>query len=201
MKKKGRSGKDQLEWASTFFNPSWISRHGALGFKTKIVDVLDPAGFIKLVQSVNCHIIQLHRQNHVKAVISKVNARRLHDRSGNWNLYDESDRMPPLQVKGEELDKLLFERALAERQLDEFVDRIGQPTLKIAYEDLLLDRDGTLANVFSFLRIPVRPVRAKTLKNTSDDLREVLLNFDELRDRHRDTEYGPMFDENLLVGG
>lgn len=199
MKKKGSSGKDQLQWASCFFTPSWIGRYGALGFKTKIVDVLDPVGFAHLLRDVNGRIIQLHRRNHVKAVVSKINARRLHDRSGKWNLYDESDRMPPLRVAADDLDHLLFERSVAERRLNEYVATINLPTLKIAYEDLLRDRDGTLAGVFSFLRIPNRLVESHTLKHTSDNLREVLLNFDELWERHRDTEYGPMFDEHSHV--
>lgn len=201
MKKKGNSGADQMAWARSFLTPSWIGRYGALGFKTKLVDVMDPLGFAELLQEVGGHVIQLYRQNHVKAVISKINARRLHERSGNWNLYDASNRMPPLRVPAEELDHLLFERSVAERQSNAYVERVNRPTLKIAYEELLLNRDETLNRVFSFLRVPSRPVKAQTLKHTSDDLRDVLLNFDELRERHRDTDYGPMFDEHSYVTG
>jgi hypothetical protein len=37
----------------------------------------------------------------------------------------------------------------------------------------------------------------KTLKHTSDDLRQVVVNLDELRARYAGTRYAPMFDEGI----
>jgi hypothetical protein len=41
------------------------------------------------------------------------------------------------------------------------------------------------------------PLEARTLKHTNDDLRQVILNFDELRSGYAGTPYEHMFDEAL----
>jgi len=77
LKQKGANGAQQLEWAYQLFSPPLIGRIGAIGFKTKLVDILDEDGFTKLLYEKNCHIIQMTRRNLVKAVVSRINARRL----------------------------------------------------------------------------------------------------------------------------
>ena len=51
--------------------------------------------------------------------------------------------------------------------------------------------------MFAFLDVPERAVQSKTLKHTSDDLRQVITNFDDLRARYTGTRYASMFDEVL----
>jgi LPS sulfotransferase NodH len=197
MKQKGEGAQEQLDWARSFLTPPLIGKTAALGFKTKLVDVLDHAGFARLLQERWVHILQMQRRNHVKAVVSRINARRLHDASGNWNLYKEEDRMPPMAIDRAEFDAFLKERELAEQELEAYVSQLRLPTLKIVYEDLLRERDATMQRVFSFLRVQPLQVEGKTLKHTSDDLREVILNFDELRAQYVGTVYESMFDEVL----
>jgi hypothetical protein len=85
-----------------------------LGFKTKLVDVLDLPGFTELLHRKKVRVIQMQRRNRVKAVISRINAARLHEASGKWNLYDESDRLPPLEVDIAQFDQYLKERIAAD---------------------------------------------------------------------------------------
>jgi LPS sulfotransferase NodH len=197
LRQQGQNAQQQLEWARGFFTPPLFSRHAAVGFKTKLVDVLDPAGFAGLLQEKRCRVIQMQRRNRVKAVISRINAKRLHDRSGNWNLYQESDRQPPAAVDLAEFAEFLREREEADAELETYAGRLALPTLKLVYEDLLTDRASSIRRVFEFLRVRWLPVEGKTLKNTSDDLREAVLNFDELRTAYAGTAYEPMFDEVL----
>lgn len=198
LKQQGASAAEQLGWARSFLQPPLVGRAAAIGFKTKLVDVLDQAGFARLLQEKRCRIIQMQRRNHVKAVVSRINARRLHEASGNWNLYKESDRMPPSAMDLGEFDQYLQERAQADQELNAYVQRLGLPTLKLVYEDLLRDREATLRSVFSFLRVRYIALTAKTLKNTSDDLRDAILNFDELKNHYQGTAYAAMFDEQTL---
>jgi hypothetical protein len=44
------------------------------------------------------------------------------------------------------------------------------------------------------------PLESRTLKHTNDDLRQVILNFDELRSDYVGTPYECMFDEVLAPG-
>jgi LPS sulfotransferase NodH len=182
-----------------FLTPPIIGKKAALGFKTKLVDVLDMEGFTHLLQKKHCHIIQMRRRNMVKAVVSRINARRLYEASGNWNLYKESDRMPPLAIDFQEFDQYLLERRQADQALDAYVGGLDLPKIKVDYEDLLVNRDVIMQKLFAFIHVRPQQLQGKTIKNTRDNLREVVLNFDDLRARYAGTAYEPMFDEVLVA--
>jgi LPS sulfotransferase NodH len=198
LKQKNASGPEQLAWAKDFFTPPLLGKKKALGFKTKLVDILDVDGFTNLLKQKNIKIIQMRRRNRVKAVVSRINARRLYEASGNWNLYKDADRMPAMEIDPDQFAEYLAEREAADDELQAYVDQLNLPTLKIVYEELLVDKQGVLDKIFAFLNIPSKPVQEKTLKNTSDDLRDAVLNFDQLRSQYAGTIYESMFDEVLV---
>ena len=80
-----------------------------------------------------------------------------------------------------------------------YATSLDLPLLRIDYRDLMIDPPATLARVFEHIGVEPRPVAGSTLKNTSDDLRESVSNFDELRAPYVGTEYEAMFDEVLSV--
>jgi len=194
MKQQGATADEQLRWAGSFLTPPLIGKKKAVGFKTKLVDVLDPDGFAAIVRKTGCRVIQMRRRNFIKAVVSRINARRLFEASGKWNLYQESDRMPPLQIDLAEFDQFIKEREQADQQLDDYAASLNLPRMIIEYEDLLTAKDQTLSSLFSFLKIEDLPVQSKTLKHTSDDLSEVVLNYAELRQHFAGTVYETMFE-------
>jgi LPS sulfotransferase NodH len=198
LKQKGASAQEQLAWAENFYTPPLLSRKSALGFKTKLVDVLDLAGFTDLLHRKNVRVIQMQRRNRVKAVISRINAARLHEASGKWNLYDESDRLPPLQVDLEQFSQYLNEREATDAELDNYVSSLQLPKHKIIYEELLVDKDRTLNELLDFLQVTRLALQSKTLKNTRDDLREAVSNLDELQAHYAGTIYADMFTEVLV---
>jgi LPS sulfotransferase NodH len=195
LKQQGAGAAEQLEWARSLFTPPIFGRYSAVGFKTKLVDVEDLDGFTRLLQEKQCHIIHMHRRNSVKAVVSKINARRLFEMTGKWNLYSETDRLPALEIDPEEFDLLLEEREQANRVLEHYVNDLDLPTLKVTYEDLQVDQDAELKHILTFLKVKPYPVESKTLKNTKDNLREAVANFDELRARYSGTSFMAQFDE------
>ncbi|MEN4012633.1 MAG: hypothetical protein ROW48_11400 [Bellilinea sp.] len=199
LKQKGANGHEQLSWARDFFTPRWINRYAAMGFKTKLVDVIDQEGFINLLCEKNVRIIQMQRRNQVKAVVSRINAKRLYEVSGKWNLYDEKERMPAFEIDHQIFDQYLQERIQADEELTRFTESFGLPTLKMVYEEILVNRDEILNKVFKFLNVRPYPVEAKTLKNTSDDLRNAVLNFDELKAKYSGTPFEAMFDEVIVA--
>lgn len=198
LKQKDATSKDQIDWANAFFTPPLLGKTKARGFKTKLVDVLDIDGFTELLHAKKVRVIQMRRSNRVKAVISRINARRLYEATGNWNLYDKNDQMPPMQVDPNQFAEYLREREESDQELQAYVDKLNLPVIKIVYEDLLTDKLNTLLKIYAFLNIPARPVQEKTLKNTSDNLRDVVLNFDELRSIYQGTPYFDQFNEVLV---
>ena len=196
IRQRGRSGKDQLHWAERFWNPPWIGRHKAIGFKSKLADILDPAGFRHLLFERKVHVIQLQRENLVKAVVSTINARRLHKASGNWNLLKESDRLPAFRIDVNLFDRMLQERIRWDKELEGYVSSLMLPKVKLNYEELLRDEDTFTQKVFEFIGVETQSsLKGKTLKNTNDDLRNVILNFDELCATYAGTRYQEMFTE------
>lgn len=198
LKQKEASSDEQLAWAREFYSPPLFSKTKARGFKTKLVDVLDLNRFTALLHEKEVRVIQMRRRNRVKAVISRINARRLYEATGNWNLYDKQDQMPPMHVDPAQFAEFLREREEADQELQDYVDHLQLPVIKIVYEDLLTNKINTLAQIYAFLNLPVKPVQEKTLKNTSDNLRDVVLNFDELRAGFQGTPYFEQFSEVLV---
>jgi hypothetical protein len=199
LRQEGRDAAEQLAWAQGFLTPPLIGRYRAVGFKTKLVDVLDPNGFARLLRSLKCKVIRLQRHNSIKAVVSTLNARRQWEVSGNWNLLDESTRLPAFAVDLDEFEALLRERERLDRELEDYAQYLRLPTLSLLYEGLLRDQHDFIRQVFDFLEVQHRPVVGMTLKNTKDNLREAILNFDELRAKYRGSRYEPMFDEVLAL--
>jgi LPS sulfotransferase NodH len=197
LKQKNATSEDQLDWAEKFFTPAIINTVSARGFKTKLIDILDQEKFKDLCIKKNLRIIHMHRRNRVKAVISKINAKRLYDKSGYWNLYEEKDRIPATLFDINQIDELMIEREMLENELDKYVISLNLPTLKVTYEDLLTKKDVSLKTIFDFLKVPMKPVESKTIKHTDDDLQNVILNFEEVKNHYINTPYFDMFSEAI----
>jgi LPS sulfotransferase NodH len=199
MRQEGRGPQEQLRWVDALLTPPLLGRHRAIGFKTKMVDVLDLPGFAQLLKRHRCKIIQLRRRNTIKSVVSTLNARRQWEASGNWNLLSESTRLPPFKVEPVNLDRLVVERERLDSELESYVEALHLPTLRLFYEDLLASPLTFVHQTVDFLGVDRHPVSGTTLKNTDDNLREAILNFDELRSRYLGTRYEAMFDEVLAA--
>lgn len=195
MRKEGKTAADQLEWTRSILTPPLVGQHRAMGFKTKLLDVLDPEGFAAILRERKCRIIQLQRRNTVKAVVSTINARRQWEVSGNWNLLSESTRLPAFAVDPVEFDTLLTQREEWDRQVEDYTAGLQLPTLRLWYEDLLADETAFVDKAVTFLTGESRPLQGGTLKNTGDDLKTAILNFDDLRQRYAGSRYESMFDE------
>jgi LPS sulfotransferase NodH/GT2 family glycosyltransferase len=188
----------QAEWIRSFFETPSKAHIRAVGFKTKLRDVTDPEEFAKLLKALNVSVIHLERRNVVKQTVSLLNAVRLYETTKDWNLYAEADRLPPLEIDLVKFADWLSQVEREALRIGRFVEKLPVPTLHLAYEDLLLDSEGTLTRALEFLGVPLEAVHARVMKNTSDDLRQAVSNFVKLRAQYAGTEYERMFDEVLV---
>ena len=187
------SRERQPAWINSFFGLG--SPHlEAKGFKTKLSDVVCPDRFRSLIVAHNCRVIYLTRRNLIKLTVSGLNAQRSFEQTGRWNRVVGTESLPPFHVPLEHFIGYLNGRIQLEQNLRDFIATLSCPVLTIAYEELLADRNTVFAETFAFLGARPGPVSSRFLKNTDDDLRLVLLNFSELKDHFRGTEYEPMFD-------
>ncbi len=193
--RRKRVGRVQLEWIRAFFEspPSGgVLRHG---FKTKLIDVLPRKDFATLLETSGCTVLHSTRRNLVKMAVSALNATEQHKRTGRYNRTESDPALPALQVSPAEFRAELAERVRREEDLARFVETLPIPVLKVEYEDLLLDLSGQLERICAFLEVPAASLQARDRKNTSDDLRLALANFDEVKAAFRDTRFETMFDE------
>jgi hypothetical protein len=188
----------QLQRARKFLRQSPDGGYHAVGFKTKLSKVKDSEGFARLLGKMGARIILLQQRNVVKHVVSWVNSERIYDATGYWNLWNEESRLPPTTIDVAKFDRRLEQVEQGKRALESYAEDMELPTLWLYYEDLLVDRRATLERVFSFLEIRFEPVQGGSIKNTSDDLREAVSTFDELRSDYIGTPYEQMFDEVLV---
>ena len=189
---KDYSGADQVEAARRYFAEE-AEGLAAVGFKTKLADVLDPDGFRELLREVEALIVVLRRRNLPKQVVSLFNAQRIHERTGDWNLYEcgpESD--DPLEIPTEDFVARLHRFERQDRELLAYVEELMRPTLTLFYEDLVRDATDTIALAFRFLGVDPVESTGLTVKATPDDLRSILSNVDELEAELRGTRWESM---------
>lgn len=195
---KTEGAEKQLQWARKFLSPGLFSRHRAVGFKTKLSDVLNPAAFGELLQEKQALVISLDRRNRIKMAVSSYRGKLLHEKTGRWQLYAAEDRPPPVRIGLEEFQPLLERIERNGQRMESFLQELDLPLLELYYEDLFLDQPATFAKIFAFLGVEEQPVSSNIIKNTSDDLREAILNFDEVKAHYLGTPYEAMFDEVLF---
>jgi LPS sulfotransferase NodH len=195
---KPRGHEAQAEWADKALTAPLIGRFGAVGFKTKLRDIADPTQFSRLLRERNVKIVHMQRRNRVKVAISEINCNVLHARTGSYNVYKEDDRLPPIRIDVAEFKNTLAMREQLDSDLKGFVDDLHLPTLDICYENILLDEPNTLKTTYEFIGVTPRLTKGASYKNTNDDLRNALLNFEELKASVSGTPYEDMFDEVLV---
>jgi len=196
---EGCPASRQAAWVRAFFGADRATTRAA-GFKTKVRDIRNPEPVRVLLEEADIRVIVMHRRNVIKQVVSRLNARRLHERTAAWNLRRENDRpdsfsMTPTDFAFE-LRRVIFDQ----RMLTAFADLLDAPRLELEYADLLRDREAWLASIFDFLDVDHLPIEDQVLKNTDDDLSRALENFDELRAAYAGTVYETMFDETTRSG-
>lgn len=188
----------QIEWTRQRFTDPKLKHLAAIGFKTKLSDVLDRQLFANTLVETSCKIILMERRNVVKQAVSWCNADKLYEKTGSWNLHNENERPPAGTIDPELFDSRLKILETGSTKLRKFVAGLKLPTLTVTYEDLLLHQDATVRHIQDFLGVSPGDLSAKVRKNTCDDLRRVVLNFDELKARYSESKYEQMFDEILI---
>ena len=185
--------QEQIEQMRTFLTASSPANCVARGFKIKLRDVADPIKFGIMLQSLGTHIIYLGRRNRIKQVVSFFNSVRLHESVGDWNLYDGSQRPSAFTIPPTEFRRWLEAVEEGRKSLERFVFGLELPTLLLYYEDLLINTTDSTRLVLNFLGEYGEPSVGRAIKTTSDDLREVCENYDELRAQFVGTPYESMF--------
>jgi LPS sulfotransferase NodH len=196
LRKTGADG--QLKWIEKFFAGEEGPRVSAIGFKTKLDDMLDKDAIADLLRRVDAKVILLSRLNVMKMIVSWFNSERLYEATGEWNQYPPGSRMDPFEVDLEKFDRRLGLVLHGKARLEAYVRSLKLPKLQVCYEDLLTNEQRTLRQICDFLGVEAISLQGRCIKTTSDDLRQVVTNFDEFYAHYKGTHYQVMLDEVIV---
>jgi len=191
---------DQVRKVEHAFTNPPSSMYRALGFKTKFYDIKDTDSFCKRLQQHNAKIIHMRRRNVVKGGISNLRAIALRKKQGQYNIQYKSEQLDSIKIDPKTLSQEIKGRADQERMIRDFISESNLESMDLFYEDLLTNRSKTIKSFSNFVGITTYIFNPDTEKNTSDDLRQAVTNFDELKKHYQSTEYEPLLNEVLQIG-
>jgi hypothetical protein len=196
LRKAGAAG--QLKWIDEFFAAEEEPRASAVGFKTKLDDVVDKESVAELLHRVHAKVILLSRLNVMKMIVSWFNSERLYAATGEWNQYPPGAPLSPFEIDLAKFDRRLGLVLHGRARLEAYVRSLKLPRMQVCYEDLLANEQRTLGQVCEFLGVDAMPLQGRCVKTTSDDLRQVITNYDELYAQYKGTHFQLMLDEVLV---
>ena len=166
----------------------------AIGMKTKLRDVTNRDGLKHFINQFEVKTIFLYRKNTIKSTLSRLNGSRIFKISGKWNRENGTPQLPVFSPTIEEFNDALLDLLAREKEQKQFMSEIQQPILQKYYEELLADERGYFTDILEYLNVTPAPVSSNFVKNTGDDMRDTLLNYDEIQAYYKGSEFEAMFD-------
>ena len=191
------SHQEQIEWMNHFYANLKKQKFACLGFRTKIEHQSDLDQFVDVVNSENIICFSLQRRNLVKKAISRINAVELYKQTKDYNRKSSDFKAQQYEIKP---NKLLKEIEICEEQkriTTEFITRLNNINI-IYYEQILLDEKMFFDSIISKLGLELKELKTTVFKNTGDDLSKSLLNYEEIREKLKDTKYLGDLEEVLV---
>jgi hypothetical protein len=178
------------------FAEKWSGRpFAAVGFKSKLIDVLNLPAVLLRLQNQGFRLIYLCRGNPLKAVISFLNGKRLEAQTGGWNAEKPTDVMGPILVDCEEFDNVLIRRILDQKLHKWFFEQFCGQKIQLSYEDLIEDQNAFTSKLLCFLGQESEQLVGLFYKNTPARLRDAVINYVDLEAKYRHTEYAKFLDD------
>ena len=183
----GERAADPLEFVARAWEQSLGRR--CVGFK--MTRGQEPKVLDTLLADANVRVIVLRRANRIKTFVSELRA----EASRRWEVYDRAEvdpQRPKVHVDARALDAYIAQNEAFYSQVDTALARCGKPVLRVTYERLL--HDDEQRRILAYLGLPGDGVAlsARSVKQNSCDLRELVQNYDALA---RELAGKPLADE------
>ena len=134
-------------------------------------------------------IIHLTREDILKMIVSKEVALK----TKKYVQFDEKENTKTVSISPDKflrkMDKFEKTKSKAEAAFT------NHQTIHISYEDLVLNQEQTLQSVLSFLGAnPLQKLSSAHKKQNPRHVRQIVDNYDELKESLADTKYASLFD-------
>jgi hypothetical protein len=165
----------------------WKRHLGHLVVGLKFTHRREPA-FSYVLDDPEVKKIVLRRDNRVKTWVS----RRRAELTGQWEVYETNDLRPGPRIETDPDD--LFQSVAADeehyRYIGERLAANGQRAFAATYERL----EEQSQDVLAFLGVSAHPLEVRSVKQSADDLRLLVSDYDRLRAALSGTELGADLD-------
>lgn len=187
---------EQIEWMRSYFENEM--HFSAKGYRTKIEHQDNIENFVQCINQMGIKCFILQRRNIVKKAISRINAITLFKRTNDYNLKNKLLHQDQYEIKPR---RLLIEIETCEKQKKEMDDlaKVISDVKVLHYEDILIDEIKFFNGIIvDSLELEEHELKTSVYKNTSDDLRKSIVNFDQLDNRLKDSVYSKDLNEVLV---
>lgn len=173
--------------------PRSVKAKGFKIFYYHPLDIRAPTLWSTLEKSESLRVIHLTRENILRTLLS----RKIAEAQDVWTgtAYDGAGdvRSKSVRFTRQELEEG-FSRTRAWEHAA--VERFGDhPFLSVTYENLVRDMSAAFARVLAFLDIPYIEPTTKLQKQNPEKLRDLIANYDEMKDAFAATQWQSFFDE------
>ncbi len=194
---RGETHEAQVEAVRDYFESRRESHpDAAIGFKDRIWHFHEPDALLGTMQEYDPVFFVMRRPNLVRRIVSVLRGRQLREVSGKVNLWTGMERPPPAAIDIEDFAGRLRSLGYREQEMEDALDRVGIEPFEVDYQHLRYHPNEVTAEFFEAVGVePMPGLESGVGKLTPDDLREVVLNFDELIARYEGTPYYDMFFE------
>jgi len=188
----------QDDWMKTFTDPETNLEKGirAAGFRTKVEQIADRSKFKEFVANYNVIIFHLQRKNVVKKAISRIRAIALYKETKDYNVRTGNKPLPPTNIPVDRLLKEVHRLEELDRLEKEFIDSLEIKHYNTFYQNIIDGSDEYFRSIFAVLQVPKDLIpSSNVIKNTSDDLSEIISNYHKLWQQLEGTPYRRMLSE------
>lgn len=165
-----------------------------IGCKQNVLSITEPAGFAEQLLADGVRVVRMRRDNLVKVAVSQMRAelyaQRTKEETGKprWAVRKGEQPLEPIAIDPDLLERRLKIATKAhERLLGMFSP---EQVLDIEYGDIRGDLTLLVQRLRVWIGLPTdQPFKVAFEKATSDDLRDAVLNFRQVKRRLRGTPY------------
>lgn len=173
---------DSPEKSLEYLNEFYSNNNKLVGFKYKFPHQInvypEVFEFFKLKANI-IKVIFLYRKDILRAAISAQNLLSVMKVTGTH--YSKTDiDIPKLDIDIEYTIKFINKRRNHFYKYEKIAEKIFPHIYKVTYEDLLTNRNKTLANIQRFLEVPLKELKSEIRKNTPQNVSSFVNNYSDL---------------------
>jgi hypothetical protein len=167
-----------------FLAKVWAADLGYLHLGLKVSERQEPEVLHALLEDRGVRKIVLVRNNRLKTLVS----RKISEATGQWEVYRDKDLAPRprVEIQFDEIQAYLAYRAAYYAEVEGGLSASGQPHLRVSYEEL--PNQGEQRRLLDFIGARPLALQARSVKQNSTDLRDLIANYEELAAALRGTE-------------